>query len=174
MARKEGNNVSVGIKDWNGLARSILAYLAYPGAATVTQITAGTQAFCTALDKVTGAEITSLQYTLDITLPGGLKGGPVSGADAMTKIRASFPAANQKSPWGFDIYARDPACVSGGQPDTAEGASLDLLTDVMLAAATGGGTFVSSQGNALNGEPDCRQGSSHMRKQLNTKRKSGV
>lgn len=69
--------VSFGILDFAGAAKSFPIYV--PASATLTQIQAWVTAGAPILDALIDGQIETASVTLALTLPGGLKGSPVSG-----------------------------------------------------------------------------------------------
>lgn len=154
MADVKSSPLSVRVKDYLGQTAVAQGFADFAITDTFGAAHTAIQAWITALDAVTGAVIEQCFYKNAVPLPGGLKTVPVVGAPNSVALSINFTNAQDKVAYDFTIPAIDPVNISAGGPDMTEGATIDLLVDIMeadLAGTTGGHFTTASDGNLVLG-----------------------
>lgn len=92
--------VSIGIVDYLGDRKTIPMYL--PAATTLSTINTLLGTMLPLLDAVVDGKIADAKVSLDLTLPGGLKGSAVSGHDVHNGANVTFDPAD--TDYAFSMY----------------------------------------------------------------------
>jgi hypothetical protein len=84
----------------------------FPSATTPAQLIAFGTAYAPLLDAVIGGKVERARYSVDLTLPGGLKAAPDALSEVQFAARASFDNASRYA-WGDYWPSFKPALFTG-------------------------------------------------------------
>jgi hypothetical protein len=103
------------------------------------------------LQDCSGGRIVSAQVSLDVDVSAFAEKTIEPGTSTSSALVLNFPNDSDTLPWDFVVPAVSTTVLVDGGPDNTEGATIDLLADMMenLGPTLAGFTFASNRGGAL-------------------------
>lgn len=146
------SRIQVRFRDGRGYEASSDAYAALPVGATVTQILTALATWLTHLNAVTASKITECVLHLPVDISGLTPNTP-TGVTNNAALGITFPNSVDDTVWSYIVPGLKESLIVGGNPNFADGGTIDVLADFMEAAfdvaGTGDGAFTNPGGSSL-------------------------
>lgn len=151
MPLEPKNLIAVTIADALGFSAMADAYFLADTTLTVGAILNVVGVWLGRLQDCCGGRIVDAQVRLDVDVSPWADKSIENSASTSSALVLNFPNDSDTLPWDFVVPAVSTTVLVGGGPDNTEGATIDLLADMMenLGPTLAGFTFASNRGGTL-------------------------
>lgn len=145
------NLITVRVADALGFSASSDAYFLADTTLSVGDILIEAGVWLGRLQDCSGGRIVDAQVRLEVDVSAFAAKAIEEGASTSNSLVLNFPNDSDTLPWDFVVPAVSSSVLIDGAPAMGEGATIDLLTDMMenLGPTLAGFTFASNRGGEL-------------------------
>lgn len=145
------NLINVRVADALGFTANADAYFLADTALSVGDILNVVGVWLGRLQDCSAGRVVDAQVRLEVDVSAFAEKVIESYASTSSALVLNFPNDSDTLPWDFVVPAVSTTVLTDGGPDVSEGATIDLLADMMenLGPTLAGFTFASNRGGAL-------------------------